>query len=60
MQVPERAAFVGEAMGSWLWLILWPASAGVLLVEQLELLDLRDPGVQADLPFGAPSPLLPG
>ena len=60
VQVPERAAFAGEAMGSWLWLILWPATAGVLLVERLELLDLRDPGVEPDLPFGAPSPLLPG
>jgi len=60
VQVPERAAFVGEAMGSWLWLILWPATAGVLLAEHLELLDLRDPGVRLDLPFGAPSPLLPG
>lgn len=57
---PERAAFVGEAMGSWLWLILWPATAGVLLVEQLELVDLRDPGVELELPFGAPSPLLHG
>jgi hypothetical protein len=57
---PERAAFVGEAMGSWLWLVLWPATAGLLLVEQLELVDLRDPGVELELPFGAPSPLLHG
>jgi hypothetical protein len=32
-----------------------------LLVEQLELLGLRDPGVvELDLPFGAPSALLQG
>lgn len=60
VQRPDMAAFVGEAMGSWLWLILWPATAGVLLAEQLELLDLRDPGVQLVLSFGAPSPLLHG
>jgi hypothetical protein len=57
---PGRAAFVGEAMGAWLWVILWPATAGVLLAEQLELTDLRDPWLNLDLPFGAPSPLLRG
>jgi hypothetical protein len=57
---PGRAAFVGEAMGAWLWLILWPATAGVLLAEQLELTDLRDPWPDLYLPFGAPSPLLHG
>jgi len=40
--------------------VLWPASAGVLLVEPMTLRDLRDPGQQLDLPFGAPSPRLPG
>jgi hypothetical protein len=58
VDAPERAAFVGEAMGSWLWVILWPDTAGVLLVEPLEIRDLRDPGLDLDLPFGAPSPRL--
>jgi hypothetical protein len=57
---PDRAAFAGVVMGTWLWLVLWPATAGVLLVEPLQLRDLRDSGQNLDLPFGAPSPRLPG
>jgi hypothetical protein len=41
-------------------LLLWPDTAGVLLVEALQVRDLRDPGHELDLPFGAPSPRLPG
>lgn len=50
---PDRAVYVGEALGQWLWVVLWPASAGVLLLEDLVLADLRDPGHTLDLPFGA-------
>jgi hypothetical protein len=39
--------------------VLWPATAGVQLVEALPLRDLRDPGLALDLPFGAASPRLP-
>jgi Family of unknown function (DUF6758) len=60
VDAPGRAAFVGEVMGSWLWLILWPDTAGMLMVDPLELRDLRDPGQDLDLPFGARSPRLPG
>jgi hypothetical protein len=60
VEAPDRAAFAGEVMAHWLWLILWPDTAGMLLVEPLELRDLRDPGQDLDLPFGAPSPRLPG
>jgi hypothetical protein len=56
---PDRAVFAGEIKGYWLWLVLWPDTAGVLLVEPLGLRDLRDPGQDLDLPFGAPSPRLP-
>jgi hypothetical protein len=56
---PDRAVFAGEAMGNWLWAVLWPDTAGVLLVEALALRDLRDPGQDLDLPFGALSPRLP-
>ena len=59
VEAPGRAAFAGEVMGSWLWLVLWPDTAGVLLVEPLPVRDLRDPGQDLDLPFGAPSPHLP-
>jgi hypothetical protein len=31
-----------------------------MMAEPLELRDLRDPGQEMDLPFGAPSPQLPG
>jgi hypothetical protein len=39
--------------------VLWPDTAGTLLVEPLALRDLRDPGQDLDLPFGAASPRLP-
>jgi hypothetical protein len=55
-----RAAFAGEVSGSWLWLVLWPDTAGMIMVEPLPLRDLRDPGQELDLPFGARSPQLPG
>jgi hypothetical protein len=56
---PDRATFAGEIKALWLWLVLWPDTAGVLLVEPLVLRDLRDPGQDLDLPFGAASPRLP-
>ena len=55
---PDRAVYVGEAMGNWLWTVLWPAEAGVLMLEQQNLLDLREPGMDLDLPFGAYCPRL--
>lgn len=54
----DRAGYVGEAMGRWLWAVLWPVEAGVLLVEELQLVDLRDPGMDLDVPFGAFCPRL--
>src|SRR4029077_9563819 len=56
---PGRAVFAGEVKGLWLWVVLWPDTAGTLLVEPLRLRDLRDPGQDFDLPFGAASPRLP-
>jgi hypothetical protein len=60
IDVPGRAVFAGEVMGTWLWLVLWPDTAGAMLVEPLQVRDLRDPGLDLDVPFGAPSPHLPG
>ena len=60
VEAPERAVFAGEVMASWLWLVLWPDTAGTLLMESLTLRDLRDPGQDLDLPYGAMSPHLPG
>ena len=59
VDAPGRAAFAGEVLGNWLWVVLWPDTAGVLLVEPLPLRDLRDPGLDLYLPYGAPSPRLP-
>jgi hypothetical protein len=55
----DRAAFVGEAMGVWLWAVLWPPAAELVLLEHVALHDLRDVAHQSvDLPIGAPSPRL--
>ena len=32
---PGRAVFAGEVKGLWLWVVLWPDTAGTLLVEPL-------------------------
>jgi hypothetical protein len=54
-----RSAYVGEAEGLWLWWILWPADAGYVFAEQVNLVDLRE-NVPEPLIFGAPSPYLNG
>jgi len=54
----DCAAFVGEAKARWLWALVWPATAGVLLYDALELADLRDGYVEAELAFGSVSPRL--
>jgi hypothetical protein len=55
---PDRAVYVGEAHGCWLWLVLWPESAGFLLIDDFVLTDLRNAGHELDIPFGALSPRL--
>ena len=56
----DRVAFVGEALGVWLWAVLWPPAAELVLLEHVELHDLRhDAHASLDLPHGAPSPRLP-
>jgi uncharacterized protein DUF6758 len=54
-----QAIFVGEVAAHWLWLVLWPDTAGTLLVEPLPLRDLRAREQELDVPFGALSPRLP-
>jgi hypothetical protein len=54
----DCAAFVGEAKGCWLWALVWPASAGVVMYDELALADLRDGYLEAELAFGSPSPRL--
>jgi hypothetical protein len=53
------AVFAGEVEGSWLWVLLWPDTAGVMLVEPLSLRDLRETEQDIDVPFGALSTRLP-
>ncbi|NHC45683.1 DUF6758 family protein [Motilibacter aurantiacus] len=53
------AAYVGEALGHWLYVLLWPESAGALLLEGLRLADARDLGHEIELlPVGALTPRL--
>lgn len=58
-QGEETAVFAGEVAGGWVWVMLWPDSAGVLMVEPLPLRDLRDTTQELDVPFGALSTRLP-
>lgn len=52
----DRCALVGEASGVWLWVVLWPPAAELLLIEHIELHDLRDEAhAGLDLPIGAPT-----
>ena len=56
----DRVAFVGEASGVWLWAVLWPPAAELVLLEHVELHDLRhEAHAGLDLPHGAPSPGCP-
>ncbi|MEO5877705.1 MAG: DUF6758 family protein [Streptosporangiaceae bacterium] len=57
---PDRAVYVGEALACWLWAILWPTDAGVLMLDSLTLCDLREPDLRLDPPYGAPCPRLTG
>jgi hypothetical protein len=53
----DRSAFVGEASGRWLWLVLRPASAMLLLQEEWVLGDVSEMGPQlVEVEFGGPSP----
>jgi hypothetical protein len=55
----DRAVFVGEARGLWLWLVFWPDTAGHLVADSPILVDMRDLGAETELvPFGALTPRL--
>ena len=55
---PGSAVYVGEAKAAWMWAILWPAEAGILLLEDLALRDLSERRDALDVPFGALMPRL--
>lgn len=53
----DRSVFAGEAHGRWLWLVLRPASAALLLSDEWVLHDVADLGPELiDLPFGGTPP----
>lgn len=53
----ERSVLVGEASGRWLWLLLQPASALLLLHEEWHLHDVSQMGpTLVDLVFDGPAP----
>ena len=52
-----RAVFAGEADGRWLWLVIKPASAALLLHDDWLLADVTGFGPEAlEMPFGGPRP----
>ena len=54
----DPAVYIGEALGCWVWAILWPGTAGFLLIDDFVLTDLRNSGHELDVPCGALSPRL--
>ena len=53
----DRSVFAGEATGRWLWLVLRPASAALLLKDEWILMDVGDLGPELiDVPFGGSPP----
>jgi hypothetical protein len=53
----DRSVVAGEADGRWLWVVLQPASAILLLRDEWILRDVSGIGVQlVEMPFGGPSP----
>ncbi len=55
--VLARAVFAGEADGRWLWLVIKPASAALLLTDDWLLADVTGFGPEAlEMPFGGPPP----
>jgi hypothetical protein len=53
----DRSVLAGEAAGRWLWVVLRPASALLLLHDDLILRDVsRDGPGLVELPFGGPRP----
>lgn len=54
----DRSVVAGEANGRWLWIVLRPASAMMLLREDLVLRDVSVLGPPLlETPFGGPAPL---
>jgi hypothetical protein len=54
----DRSVLAGEAAGRWLWIVLRPASALLLLRDDWILRDVSAAGPQlVEMPFGGPRPV---
>ncbi|MBA3266020.1 MAG: hypothetical protein H0T14_06570 [Nocardioidaceae bacterium] len=45
----DRAVYAGEAAGRWLWVIVHPAEAGVIVIQPLSLFDAHTLGAELTL-----------
>jgi hypothetical protein len=55
----DRAVYVGEATGRWLWVVVHPAASGAIVVQPMSLVDARTLGAELTvLPVGELSPRL--
>ncbi len=54
----DCAVFVGEAKAAWLWLLVWPAAAGVLVYDDTVLADLCEQPTDLEPTFGLVTPRL--
>jgi hypothetical protein len=54
----DRAVFVGEAKGHWLWVVVHPAAAGVVMYDEPVFTDAAEVAPAAELEFGSVSALL--
>jgi hypothetical protein len=53
----DRSVFAGEAEGRWLWMVLRPASAALLLKDEWILMNVAELGPELiDLPYGGSPP----
>ncbi|MGH3510361.1 MAG: DUF6758 family protein [Nocardioidaceae bacterium] len=53
----DRSVFAGEAQGRWMWLVLRPASAALLLSDAWGFSEIADLGPElVDVPFGGQPP----
>lgn len=63
LPVSDRAAYVGEAGGLWLWMVVWPVSEWMVVHDDLALVDVRAPENRpflGELPVAALSARLAG
>jgi hypothetical protein len=61
LPVSDRAVYVGEAGGRWLWIVVWPVTEWMVVHDDLHLVDVRAPENRVqlgELPVAALAPRL--